>query len=174
VPGFVIAFDSGALIAVQLTSPDIFQRQQPGRSTAATERQSERSGILPADEPAPVTAQFQPLDPNIVNEAIPAFYIGRNKEGFWCARDVKGRIGGIFLAKNSALSFARRHSQPVGCAAIFPSERIELDLENNGNPLVVPLRSLMRLTLRLRQFMIAFVSNITEALKRRLKVFHVL
>src|SRR6266850_2414939 len=76
----------------------------------------ERSGILPPGEPATVAAQFQPLDPGVVSEAIPAFFIGRNKEGFWIARDAKGRIGGIFLLENSALSFAKRHSQPGGCA----------------------------------------------------------
>ena len=85
---------------------------------------------MPAVEPATVTTQFQPLDPDIVSEAIPAFFIGRNKEGFWVARDVKGKIGGIFLLENSALSFARENSQPAGCATIFPSERFELDLEN--------------------------------------------
>jgi hypothetical protein len=87
------------MIAVRLTSPDLSRREVPGRSTAATEWENERSGILPT-----FIAQFQPLDPGIVNEAIPAFFIGRNKEGFWVARDGKGRIGGIFLLENSALS----------------------------------------------------------------------
>ena len=82
------------MIAVQLASPDFSRQEVPGRSTAATERESERSGILPT-ESATVIAQFEPLDPGIVNEAIPAFFIGRNKEGFWVARDGKGRIGGI-------------------------------------------------------------------------------
>ena len=80
------------MIAVRLTSPDLSRREVPGRSTAATEWENERSGILPT-----FIAQFQPLDPGIVNEAIPAFFIGRNKEGFWVARDVKGQIGGIFV-----------------------------------------------------------------------------
>jgi hypothetical protein len=97
------------------------------------------------------TAQFQPLDPGIVNGAIPAFFIGRNKEGFWVARDVNGQIGGIFLLETSALSFARKNSQPEGCATIFPSGRFELDLENKGNRLVVYLTSLMRLAMRFRR-----------------------
>ena len=82
---------------------------------------------------------FRPLDPGIVNETIPAFFIGRNKEGFWVARDVNGQIGGIFLFENSAVSFARTNSGPAGCATIYPSERFELDLENSGNPFVVQL-----------------------------------
>jgi hypothetical protein len=99
-------------------------------------------------QPAAVTAAFQPLDSGIVNEAIPAFFIGRNMEGFWVARDAKGKIGGIFLLENSAVSFAKRNSRPAGCATIFPSERFELDLENDGNPFVEHLGSLMRLAAR--------------------------
>jgi len=42
-----------------------------------------------------VTAEFRPLDAAIVSEAIPAFFIGRNKQGFWVARDARGKIGGL-------------------------------------------------------------------------------
>ena len=158
------------MIAMQMTSPDVARRQTPRPSTAAIEQDGERSGILPAGEPATVTAQFQPLDSNVVSEAIPAFFIGRNKEGLWVARDVKGKIGGIFLLENSALSFAKRNSQPTGCATIFPAHRFELDLENNGNPLALQLGSLMRL----RRRVAAFIGQVTEAVKHRLDDFHVL
>ena len=149
------------MIAVRLTSPYLPRREVPGRSTAATERESERSGIPPT-ESATVIAQFQPLDPAVVNEAIPAFFIGRNKQGFWVARDAKGRIGGIFLLENSALSFAKRNSRPAGCATIFPSERIELDLENKGNPLAAQLGSLIHLATRFRERMAAWIGNMIE------------
>jgi hypothetical protein len=115
-PGPVIG--QRAMIAMQLTSPDLSRRQAPQRSTAAIDQDGQRPGMLPADKSATVSAQFQPLDPGIVNDAIPAFFIGRNKEGFWVARDVKGQIGGIFLLENSAVSFARRNSRPAGCATI--------------------------------------------------------
>src|ERR1700692_3887337 len=108
------------------------------------------------------TAQFQPLDPGVVKDAIPAFFIGRNKEGFWVARDVNGQIGGIFLLENSALSFARENSRPTGCATIFPSETIELDLENNGNPLVAHFTSWMRTAMRLRRRTAASIGKMTE------------
>jgi len=157
------------MIAMQMTSPDVLRRRTPRRSSAANEH-GERSGTLPPGEPATVTAQFQPLDPGVVSEAIPAFFIGRNKEGFWVARDVKGRIGGIFLLENSALSFAKSQSQPGGCATIFPSHRFELDLKNSGNPLASQLGSLMRL----RRRAAAFIGKVTEALKRRLEDLHVL
>jgi hypothetical protein len=116
---------------------------------------------LPAEQPAKVTAEFRPLDGDIVNEAIPAFFIGRNMEGFWLTRDAKGQLGGIFLLENSAVSFARRNSRPAGCATIFPSERFELDLENKGNPLVEPL---MRLKRKCRQ-LVAFIGKMTEGIK---------
>ena len=74
------------------------------------------------------------LDAGIVSDAIPAFFIGRNKDGFWVARNAKARIGGIFLLEASAVSFARAQAGPGGCATIFPIEKFELDLENNVNP----------------------------------------
>jgi hypothetical protein len=120
------------------------------------------------------TAQFQPLDPGIVNGAIPAFFIGRNKEGFWVARDVNGQIGGIFLLETSALSFARRNSRPAGCATIFPSGRFELDLENQGNRFVMHFASLMRLPMRFRRQIAGFISKTAESIKGRVKDFHVL
>lgn len=129
---------------------------EPDRSAAAIEPEAERARILPSEEPAGSTAKFQPLDPAIVNAAIPTFFIGRNKRGFWVARDANGQTGGIFLFLNSALSFARTNSRAGGCATIFPSERIELDLENNGSPLVAQLGRLMRLVTRSRRRMVAF------------------
>ncbi len=148
------------MIAMQLMSPDL-TRRAPSRSTAAIERERARAGNLPADGTAMVIAQFQPLDPGIVSEAIPAFFIGRNKEGFWIARGADGQIGGIFLLKRSAQSFARRSSRPKGCAMIYPSERIKLDLENNGNGFVEPL---MHLTKQCRQKLTAFIGKVTKAI----------
>jgi hypothetical protein len=149
------------MIGVPMTSPDLSRGQLPGRSSAAIDGQSDRSGILPADHSATLTAQFQRLDPSIVNEAIPAFFIGRNMEGFWVARDVDGQFGGIFLLEHSALSFARRNSRTGGCATIYPSERFELDLANRGNPLVEHIGSLMRLARRSGQRMVAFIGKMT-------------
>jgi hypothetical protein len=159
------------MITMQLTCPDPLKRQAPGRSTAAVAPDSRSSGILPTDQPASVITPFQALDPGIVNETIPAFFIGRNKDGFWLARDVKGKFGGIFLFESSALSFARRHSRPLGCATIFPSERFELDLENQGNPLIVHLGPLVRLAMQGRQRMAAFVGKLAGAIERPTRFF---
>jgi hypothetical protein len=164
--------EKAVMIAAQLMSLNPLGRT-PKYPTAATQRRAGRSGTLPIEEPPTVTAQFQPLDPGIVNDAIPAFFIGRNKEGFWVARDVNGKIGGIFLLENSALSFARKNSLPAGCATIFPSHGFELDLENSGNPLVAWLTSSMRLTTRPQRPLAAFIGRLTQAVKRRLQDLHV-
>jgi hypothetical protein len=102
---------------------------------------SESQGLTPSTQPT----CFQPLDPGVVNASIPTFFVGRNRDGFWIARDAKGENGGIFLFKSSALTFARRASRPLGCATVFPTERFELDVKNQGNPLVNYLRPLLRL-----------------------------
>jgi hypothetical protein len=161
------------MIAMQLAGPAPSRRQAPVHQTAAAGRENEQSGVVPPDAPATVSAQFRPLDPGIVSETIPAFFIGRNKEGFWIARDVNGQIGGIFLLENSALSFARRKCRPAGCATIYPSETIELDLDNGGNPLIGRIGPLIRVATRHRRRTAAFLARMLEAIKRRLKEFHV-
>lgn len=128
------------MIAVQLTSPD--HLLQPSKMSAAA---ITRDHPLAGDRPAPVSDPFQPLDPEILSETIPTFFIGRNRQGFWVARDVKGQFGGIFVLKSSALAFARRTSWPDACATVFQPERIELDLENNGNRLIPYLEPFMRM-----------------------------
>jgi hypothetical protein len=112
-----------------------------------------------AAEPVTVGEQFLKLDPGCVSDAIPAFFIGRNKDGFWVARDARGRIGGLFLFETGARSFARRNSDSSGCATIYPTEAFELDLRNMGNPLVTCLGSLKRLAMRTRQRMAALIGG---------------
>jgi hypothetical protein len=135
------------MIALQFMNQDL-SPPAPDDSTTAIARERPFAADRPAESPATITAQFLPLDPGIVSEAIPAFFIGRNKEGFWVARDASGRLGGIFLLESSALSFARRNSPSTGCATIFLSGTVELDLENAGNPIVALLGRFMRLTRR--------------------------
>jgi hypothetical protein len=168
-PLALVTVDISTMITMRLPFPDLSKWQAPAHST--TEQDGRRSGILAGDQPATVATPFQPLDPSIVSEAIPAFFIGRNRDGFWLARDARGNIGGMFLLESSALSFARRHSRPAGCATIFPSERFELDLENRGNPLIVHLVPLMRLAMRGRQRAMTFIGRLAEAIERRSKVF---
>jgi hypothetical protein len=141
---------------------DVFVSYQMRQAAA----EAEPARTPPDNEVASTATPFRPLDAGIVSDAIPAFFIGRNGDGFWVARDAKGRIGGLFLLKASAVSFARMQSGPTGCATIFPTDRFELDLANGGNPLVPYLRPLMRLALHLQGRAIAGVGQITSAIER--------
>jgi hypothetical protein len=141
------------------SATNLSRRQAPGRSIAASGRYSDRSGNMPAEQRAAATAPFQPLDLDIVSAAIPAFFIGRNKDGFWVARDAKGKAGGLFLFESSALAFARRNSRPTGCATIYPSETFELDLRNTGNPLVRQFGPLKWLAIRAWQRIAALIGR---------------
>jgi hypothetical protein len=104
-----------------------------------------------AAKPATSPMCFQPLDPAVISASIPTFFVGRNRDGFWVARDAKGEHGGIFLFKSSALAFVRRTCRQAGSATIFPSERFELDVENQGNPFVEYLKPLLRLVTLARE-----------------------
>jgi hypothetical protein len=109
------------------------------------------SFVAQTDQAETPTLELQPLGEDILNAAIPAFFIGRNRAGLWIAREARGRIGGKFLFKWSALAFARAQSEPAQCAMVFPSERFELDLENEGNPLAQHAELLLHCGARLRR-----------------------
>jgi hypothetical protein len=72
-------------------------------------------------------------DASALSEAIPLFYIGRNNSGLWVVREAAGGGGGLFFFKRSAARFARRQSEPAGCAMMFLAEAFELDVENQGS-----------------------------------------
>jgi hypothetical protein len=116
---------AGTMINVRLAIP-FFPRRRQRRSPASSERQHKHLDVPPGDRAETPSVKFEALDPCIVSDAIPAFFIGRDGAGFWVAREATGRIGGLFLLKSSALRFAREQSWPSGCATIFPSERFEL------------------------------------------------
>jgi len=81
---------------------------------------------------ATVTQWPRRPDASALSEAIPLFYIGRNKSGLWVVREAAGGSGGLFLFKQSAARFARRQSEPAGCAMMFLAEAFELDVGNQG------------------------------------------
>ncbi len=87
---------------------------------------------------------------DVLNEAIPVVFIGRNRDGLWVVRDAAGKFGGLFWRKASALRFAQRSAATTGCATVFPRARFELDIENACNPLVV--RAKRALTRQINQF----------------------
>jgi hypothetical protein len=106
-----------------------------------------------------------PRRPNlqVLSEAIPLFYICQNRHGFWVVRDAEGWTGGLFLRQQSALRFARRKSMPTGCAIMQLGESLELDIENQGNRIAMPLGALIDVARRRAPGLAAFIGMmITE------------
>jgi hypothetical protein len=101
-----------------------------------------------------------PLRPDAVPlcKAIPFFYVGQNRHGFWVARESDGKIGGLFLRKRLALRFARKFSEPQGCATMFLDEPFELDIENQGGRLTALLAATMEIAARRLPVAATFVS----------------
>jgi hypothetical protein len=92
-----------------------------------------------------------------LNETIPLFYIGRNRDGFWVARDADGRSGGIFFFKASAVRFARAKTAPAGCALMFLNASFELDRDNEGSQAVEILGAAIALARRRVPTLVWFV-----------------
>jgi hypothetical protein len=88
-------------------------------------------------------------DSSALSEAIPLFYIGRNKSGLWVAREAAGGSGGLFLFKQSAARFARRQSESAGCAMMFLAEPFDLDVENQGGRVAGLLAAAYKIVARL-------------------------
>jgi hypothetical protein len=88
--------------------------------------------------PPAVTEFPRRPDADAINESIPLFYIGQNRKGAWVVREAEGRSGGLFLFKQSAVRFARRQSEPQGCAIMYLAGPIELDIDGQGR-CAVPL-----------------------------------
>jgi hypothetical protein len=89
--------------------------------------------------PAATGKAFEyPRRPNsrVLSDTIPFLFIGRNSRGLWVVREAEGRTGGIFLFKKSALHFAARASAPIGYGTMLLHQRLELDVDNRGNPVV--------------------------------------
>jgi hypothetical protein len=103
---------------------------------------------------------------NVLSETIPLFYICQNRHGFWVARDCEGKSGGIFLRKVSAFRFARKNSEPVGCAMMLLAEPIELDIENKGNRIAVPLDRAIDVVTRRAPALAAFIGMVVTEWKK--------
>jgi hypothetical protein len=121
----------------------VSSRMQHAAAVAGNVHPRQPEGTPPvaaADQSKASTNRFDFPAPDLLSEALPAFFIGRNKAGLWVAREAQGRAGGLFLFKSSAIAFACARS----CATIFPDERFELDLANEGNPFATHPASLVR------------------------------
>jgi hypothetical protein len=81
-----------SVIAARPENPD---RLRPAPHRPALP-EGAQTGASSAEDRTQRLPPFRPLDVGIVSEAIPAFFIGRNKDGFWVARNANGKIGGNF------------------------------------------------------------------------------
>jgi hypothetical protein len=72
-------------------------------------------------------------DASVISEAIPLFYIGRNRKGLWVDREAEGRSGGLFLTRRAAVRFAKESCEPAGCATMFVSQPLELDFDSTNS-----------------------------------------
>ena len=118
----------------QLENTHLFGQQFPGEfffPFADSEPKTIKLRRSRAAPPAAVNFPHRP-DASIINESIPLFYVGQNKKGRWVVRESEGRSGGLFLFKQWAVRFARRQSEPFGCAIMFLAEPIELDIDSQG------------------------------------------
>jgi hypothetical protein len=87
-------------------------------------------------------------DDTFLSDAIPLFFIGRNHNGFWVARESTGRCGGLFVFRRSAARFARRNGLSGGGATMLMDYPIELDLPNQGGKLAELMTALANLVNR--------------------------
>jgi hypothetical protein len=114
----------------QLDDPHLFGQQFPGGFFSPFVDSGPKTAEV---RRAPAVANFpRRPDASIINESIPLFYIGQNRKGRWVVREAEGRSGGLFLLKQWAVRFARRQSEPCGCAIMFLAEPIELDIDSQG------------------------------------------
>ena len=155
-PDAAVQMMSGINAGVGPSVPPQWSKYQPERADISTAGGAARlCAISTARSPALSATPF----PNSSSAVT-------GKASGWPVRQ-RGGSAGFSLLENSALSFARMHSQPTGCATIFLSDRFELDLENSGNPLVPHLGSLMPCDARLAANDRPFSGKFTEAIKRR-------
>jgi hypothetical protein len=108
-------------------------------------------------------------DRTFFSDSIPLFFIGRNQSGFWVAREFEERSGGLFLFRRSAARFARKKSSPGGCAVMLVEHPIELDVPNQGNRLIEPIRTIVDL-IRRRAPLVTNCIGIAIAAWRKLDV----
>src|SRR5215469_2743645 len=100
------------------------QKQQPSSMKVGNECVARQTAQLP----------LRP-DETVLSDSIPLFFIGRNQNGFWVAREAAGRCGGIFFFRWSAARFARKNVLTEGGATMLVEHSIELDLPNRGSRL---------------------------------------
>ena len=145
----------------QLKQSRVLRELWPGEMRLAYV--AHEQGATPPRRPFAASAAATPLprrpDASALSEAIPLFYLGRNKYGIWVARAAEGPSGGLFLSKQSAARFARRRSEPAGCAIMFIAEPIELDVDNQGSRIAGLLAAAGKVLARRAPFLVNFIGS---------------
>ena len=151
----------------QLKQSRVLRELWPDEMRLAYVGHGQGAGPPPPRWPQPASASATQLprrpDASALSEAIPLFYIGCNKSGLWVVREAAGGSGGQFLFKQSAARFARRQSEPAGCAMMFLAEPFELDVDNQGSRFAGLLTAASRIVARRAPLLVSFIgSAITE------------
>ena len=146
----------------QLKQSRVLRKLWPGEMRLAYVAHGQEA--TPARWPQAASAAATQLprrpDASALSEAIPLFYIGRNKYGVWVARAAEGPSGGLFLFKQSAARFARKQSEPAGCAMMFLAEPFELDVENQGSRIAGLLAAASEVVARRAPLLCSFVGSV--------------
>ena len=120
----------------QLKQSRVLRELWPGEMRLVLRRP--RTGATPPRRPQAASAAATQLprrpDASALSEAIPLFYIGRNKQrrSGW-SREAGGRAADYSFSSSRPARFARRQSEPAGCAMMFLAEPFELDVDNQGS-----------------------------------------
>ncbi len=75
-------------------------------------------------------------DARVLNGVTPFFFVGRNKHGFWRAREARGTDRRHVPSAALGFRFAQEASAPPGCATMLLAKPFELEAVNAGNPIV--------------------------------------
>jgi len=127
---------------------DRFVRSRGAKRKGMEARKPDTRAMSQLSRPNGAIAAARPAA-DVLSDAIPLYFIGRNRHGFWVARDCEGRMGGIFFTQNAALHFVRRQSAGHGCATAVLPNGLELDTANSGDLLAGGLAAAARLEDRL-------------------------
>jgi hypothetical protein len=146
----------------QLKQSRVLRELWPGEMRLAYVGQGQGAAAprWPHAASATVTQLPRRPDASALSEAIPLFYIGRHKSGLWVVREAAGGSGGLFLFKQSAARFARRQSEPAGCAMMFLAEPFELDVENQGGRVAGLLCAASEIVARRAPHLSSFVGSV--------------
>lgn len=82
------------------------------------------------------------VEPPSCSPAAPTVFVGRNRRGYWVAREQNGIFGGLFVSRAQALKYALRENSDHPETIVELSHEIELDI--SANPEIASTRRVAR------------------------------